>query len=302
MNIAAVIEDFDVEFGALVPWLFYRSRLEERGIHIEVLDARGGFKRAYDAMIPMVWLDWDNPKRFDPTRIMPFLERYSAYRSKFPDVIQIVCNHIDMARRPYATPYWRKGDPILYRTPPYDRTEIAPFPEEDVWAYECIMGSPCLASDQPPEYAAGFIGTPSGPAGYRARVAIETAKVGIGICLPRPIPHEQYHSLLLKCEIIVCPRGWGGQSLRHWDAWRSGKPVLTDSECAATEMIPGQRLEDGIHYLVFQDPKEIPDIVSDWSRPSRKEDLRRIGENGRRAACSYDGLERITRFFRRVVS
>jgi hypothetical protein len=253
-------------------------------------------------MIPMVWLDWDNPKRFDPTRIMPFLEKYAEYRSTFPDVVQIVCNHIDMSRRPYAAPYWRNGDPVLYRTPPYDRREIAPFPERDVWAYECIMGSPCLASDGPAEHAAGFIGTPSGPAGYRARVAIETAKVGIGMCRPRPIAHEQYRRLLQKCEIIVCPRGWGGQSLRHWDAWKSGKPVLTDTECAAIEMIPGQSLVEGIHYLVFHDPNEIPDIVSDWTRPSKKEELRQIAENGRRAAYSYDGLARITGFFRRVAS
>ncbi|HXJ78357.1 MAG TPA: hypothetical protein VMS64_06705 [Candidatus Methylomirabilis sp.] len=302
MRVAAVLEDFDPSFGALVPWLFYRDRLAARGIQIDLLDANHGFDRAYDAMIPMVWLDWDNPRRFKPTRIMPYLEKYAEYRSRFPDVVQIVCNHIDMTRRPYATPYWRKGDPILYRTPPYDRREIAPFPEEDVWAYECIIGSPCLASDRPPEHAAGFIGAPSGPNGYRYRVAIETAKVGIGICRPRPIPYERYCALLQTCQIIVCPRGWGGWSLRHWEAWKSGKPVLTDAECAAVEMIPGQRLVHGIHYLVFQDPKDIPDIVSDWTRPSRREELERIGENGRRAAYAYDGLDRITRFFEHVAA
>lgn len=302
MKIAAVLEDFDMEYGGLVPWLFYRDRLAARGIQIDLFDARHGFERPYDAMIPMVWLDWDNPRRFNPAHIMPFLGKYSAYRSRFPDVVQIICNHIDMTRRPYATPYWRKGDPILYRTPPYDRRGIAPFPEEDVWAYECIMGSSCLESDGAPEHPAGFIGTPSGPAGYRSRVARETAKVGIGICGPRPLPHDRYRAILQNCQIIVCPRGWGEGSLRHWEAWKSGKPILTDAECAEVEMIPGQRLVHGIHYLVFRDPEEIPDIVSDWTRPSRREELRQIGENGRRAAYAYDGLDRIVRFFERVAA
>jgi hypothetical protein len=302
MNVAAVLRDFDPHYGALVPWLFHRRQLAARGVRLEVLDAAEAFTRRHDAMIPMVWLDWDNPRRFAADRIMPFLEQYSAYRARYPDVVQIICNHIDMARRPYALPYWRKGDPILYRTPPYDRKEIEPLPEEDVWAYECIMGSACLVSDEPPRYPAGFIGTPSGPAGYRARVALETARVGVGLCAPRPISQARYRELLSACEIVVCPRGWGGQSLRHWDAWKSGKPVLTDGECAALEMIPGVRLVDGVHYLVFHDPTEIPDIVADWTRPSRRDDLRAIAENGRRAACSYDGLESMTRFFHRVAA
>jgi hypothetical protein len=302
MKVAAVIEDFGREYGALVPWFFYRKELATHGIHIEVLDAMEGFKHPYDAMIPMVWLDWDNPRRFIPSRILPFMEKYSAYRSRFPEVVQIICNHIDMARRPYATPYWRTGDPILYRTPPYDRAEVEPFPKEDIWAYECVMGTSCFASNQPPAHAAGFIGTPSGPKGYRASVALETAKVGIGICQPRPIPKEKYSAMMRGCAIIVCPRGWGEQSARHWDAWKSGKPVLTDHDCAAVEMIPGVQLVDGVHYLVFRDPAEIPDIVSDWTRVSRLDDLRQIAENGMRAACSYDGLESMVRFFRRVES
>ena len=301
MNVAAVPCDFDPTYGALVPWLYHRRRLAERGIRIEVLPPDDAFSRPHDAMIPMAWLDWDNPRRFAADRVMPFLEQYSAYRARYPDVRQIVCNHVDMARRPYALPYWRKGDPILSRTPPYDRAELAPFPAEDVCAYECVMGKPVFASDEPPQFRAGFIGVPSGPEGYRARVAAETAKVGVGLCQSRPIPNAMYRKLLGGCEILVCPRGWGGQSLRHWDAWKSGKPVLTDRECAGLEMIPGVRLLDGVHYLVFGEPAEIPDIVADWTRPSRRDDLKAIAENGRRAAESYDALALMTRFFRRVV-
>jgi hypothetical protein len=302
MRVAAVIEGFDPEYGSLVPWLFHREHLVARGVHIDLLHAAEGFRDRYDAMIPMVWLDWDNPRRFIPSQIMPFLEKYSEYRSRFPDVVQIICNHIDMARRPYATPYWRKGDPILYRTPPYDRKKLEPFPEADIWPYECIMGTPCFVSGQSPNHHAGFIGTPSGPKGYRARVARETAKVGIGICSPFPIPREEYWASLRECAIIVCPSGWGEQSARHWDAWKSGKPVLTDQDCAAVEMIPGVQLEEGVHYLVFRDPAEIPDIVSDWTRLSRRDELGTIAENGMRAAYSYDPLDSMTRFFRSVAS
>lgn len=300
MNVAAVLQDFDPEYGALVPWLFHRRELAARGIRLEVLEPAEAFARRHDAMLPMVWLDWDNPRRFAADRILPFLEAYSAYRARHPEVVQIVCNHVDMSRRPYALPYWRPGDPVLYRTPPYDRKEIEPLPDDAVWAYECVMGSACLRSDEPPRHAAGFVGTPSGPAGYRARVAIETARVGVGICSPRPISQAEYRATLSACEIVVCPRGWGGQSLRHWDAWKSGKPVLTDGECAAVEMIPGARLVDGVHYLVFHDPAEIPDIVADWTRPARRDDLRAIAENGRRAALGYDALGRIARFFEGV--
>jgi len=47
-------------------------------------------------------------------------------------------------------------------------------------------------------------------------------------------------------------------------------------------MIPGQRLRAGEHYLVFDEPEEIPDLVSDWCRPSRADDLAAIAERGRR--------------------
>jgi hypothetical protein len=65
-------------------------------------------------------------------------------------------------------------------------------------------------------------------------------------------------------------------------------------------MIPGLRLREGVHYLVFDDPKEIPDIVSDWTWRSRLDDLTQIAENGRRAASSYDALGRIATFFERI--
>ena len=105
---------------------------------------------------------------------------------------------------------------------------------------------------------------------------------------------------MARCQILVCPRGWGENSRRHWDAWLSGKPVLTDRDCDSVEMIPGTRLRAGEHYLVFEDPDDIPDIVSDWTRPSRRDDLAEIAENGRRAAQSYDALDCIAQFFQSI--
>lgn len=299
-RVAAVSEGFDPAYGSRVPWLHHRKELARHGIDIEVHASPDGMDGAHDAMIPMVWLDFENPRRFDARRTMRFLERYSAYRARFPEVLQIVCNHIDMCRRPYALPYWRRGDPILCRTPPYDRSELDPFPASDIVPYEMVLGSERLRGEGPPTRLAGFVGTPTGPRGYRMRVAIETAKVGIGLCHPRPLAPEKYGRLLSECAILVCPRGWGEQSERHWDAWRAGKLVLTDTDCAAVEMIPGVRLEHEEHYLVYKDPAEIPDIVSEWSRPSRREDAERIARAGREAALSYDALSAMRAFFDRL--
>jgi hypothetical protein len=67
-------------------------------------------------------------------------------------------------------------------------------------------------------------------------------------------------------------------------------------------MIPGVRLEPGKHYLVYSDPAEIPDIVSDWTRPGRLDDLAAVAANGRSAAMGYDAVGRIRRFLEHVVS
>jgi hypothetical protein len=77
--------------------------------------------------------------------------------------------------------------------------------------------------------------------------------------------------------------------------------VLTDRDCDSVEMIPGVQLREGVHYLVFDDPAEIPDIVAEWTRTGRRDDLAEIAENGRRAALSYDGGGRIAEFFERSV-
>lgn len=76
--------------------------------------------------------------------------------------------------------------------------------------------------------------------------------------------------------------------------------MLTDRECDAVEMIPGVRLREGEHYLVWDDPDQIPDIVSDWTRPSKSSDLAEIATNGRQAALSYNALARITQFFQSI--
>ncbi|AHG88403.1 hypothetical protein J421_0866 [Gemmatirosa kalamazoonensis] len=332
---AAVQPSVDV---APLPWVWHHDALAARGIDIVHVDAASpdAFGRAYDAMILHVWLDWKNPRRFVPSRILPVMEAYAAYRARFPETVQIVLNHTDMSRRPYATPYWRPGDPVLYRTPAYDRAELAPFPAESIHAYEKVWGAPRFVDGARPRgglgvrrrarvllgnlgtaselaraagaalggrtYAAGFVGQPTGPRGYRERVARETARVGVGLCVRGHFLDAASHdALMARCRIIVCPRGWGEQSARHWDAWRSGKPVLTDRDCDAVEMIPGCRLRAGVHYLVYDDPRDIPDLVTDWTRPSRRDDLDAIAAAGRAAAEDYDALGRIERFLRVVV-
>src|SRR5262249_24345884 len=156
------------------------------------------------------------------------------YRAAFPDTTQIVLNHVDMCRRAWAVPYWRMGDPVLCRTRAYDRAKLAPFPKEDIFAFEYLRSSACFPN-LPCKYAAGFIGSRSGPPGYRDSVACETSKVGLGRCITDPIPKAEHDALMGSCRIVVCPQGWGEQSHRHWDAWKSGKPVLTDAACDSVE-------------------------------------------------------------------
>lgn len=310
MEIAVVVTAIDASRLSLQPWLHGREALSRGGIEVRLFEGREiaeAWTRPFDAMLLHVWQDWRNRTRFDPFTIMPLLERYWAYRAAFPQTVQIVHNHADDIQ-PYSLAYWRVGDPVLYRTPPYDRTRLAPFPPASIWAYEQVWGGASLSTAKPPRWAAGFIGSPTGPPGYRARVARATRKVGIGLCIGgawrswnQPLPKRWYDWIMSRCRIVVCPRGWGPQSQRHWEAWRSGKPVLTDQDCHAVEMIPGVRLEAGKHYLVFNDPAEIPDIVSDWTRPGRLDDLAEIGSRGTEAALGYDAVGRMRDFFERVV-
>ena len=303
MEIAVIIEGIGDSKIALQPWVYYREVLAERDMHFRIYHGNAeAFQRPFDAMLLHVWQHWKNRERFIPSRILPIMERYAIYRAEFPDTVQIILNHTDMSRRPYATAYWRPGDPILYRTPAYDRKELYPFPPEQIWPYEMVWGEACFVSETMPKYKAGFIGRPNGPSGYRVRVAEETAKVGIGICSPvHQFSKREYNEIMANCHIVVCPRGWGEQSRRHWDAWLSRKPVLTDRDCDSVEMVPGVRLREGVHYLLFSDPKEIPDIVSDWTRPSRLDDLAQIADNGRRAALSYDACGRIIEFLQHTL-
>ncbi len=304
MHVGVLTEGIDREEIDTQPWVYHRKALAADGIRIEVLPAdEDGFARRFDVMMLHVWQDWDNPRRFVAHRIVPIMERYAIYRARFPDTVQIILNHVDMAHPPFATAYWRLGDPVLYKTPAYDRSKLAPFPPATIWAYERIWNASEIGSTDRPKYQAGFIGTASGPPGYRQRVAKATARVGIGICKARPRYTRQKHdALMAQCRIMVCPRGWGEHSGRHWDAWMSGKPVLTDRACAATEMIPGQHLRAGEHYLVFDEPDEIPDLVSDWCRASRADELAAIAARGRQAARGYDGLACMRGFFARLAA
>lgn len=299
MDVAVVVECVDESRIPIQPWNHYRDALAERGIHLHCFRGAGeAFERPYDAMLLHVFLDWNNEQHFDSTRILPILAGQAIYRARFPEVVQIVVNHSDIVNPPSATPYWRPGDPILYRTPLYDRSGLWPFPADEIFAFENIWGHRAFTADVPIKHPAGFVGTPTGPRGYRRSVARETAKVGIGICeAPAAVKWTDYASRMAECAIVVCPRGWGAQSMRHWDAWRSGKPVMTDLDCHAVEMVPGVKLEAGVHYLVYDEPEAIPDLVSDWTQPSRRDDLAAVADAGKRAALSYDGCSRIIEFF-----
>ncbi|MEB3170716.1 MAG: hypothetical protein VKK43_05025 [Synechococcaceae cyanobacterium] len=229
------------------------------------------------------------------------MELVAGYRARFSEAIQIVLSHADLSRRPYATPYWRQGDPILCRTPADDRSELNPFPADPIFPYEKVWGSPCFMSPGPARYLAGFIGTESGPPDYRKRVAKQTSRVGIGICTKgQRFSQPAYAQRLADCLMVVCPRVWDEQSLRHWDTWLSGKPMPTDRHADSVELIPGQRLVDGVHYIVFDETEQIPSLVQHWSQPSCREQLNWIARNGREAALSYDPLAHLLRFFRHI--
>lgn len=304
MEIAVVTEGIEPERLARQPWCFFRDRLASDGIQIRMFQASepAAFEQPFDAMMLYAWQDWRNRRLFDPYRIMPVMEQMAAYRSAFPETVQIILNHTDMSRRPYATPFWRTGDPVLYRTPAYDRNVLAPFPVESIWAFEQVWGSDTFRSTDSIKHKAGFIGRPSGAKGNRKEVARFTSKAGIGHCGRKLRYSKARHDRIMsRCQIVVCPRGWGEQSQRHWDAWLSGKPVLTDRDCDSVEMIPGIRLREEEHYLVFDEPDQIPDLVREWTDPSRAAELKQIGKNGREAALSHDAYGRIRTFFKQAV-
>jgi hypothetical protein len=123
MDVGVIIEGISAGEVARQPWIFHREALAERNIRIHVYagDDPAGFQRPFDAMIVHAWQDWKNPKRFDRTRIMPLLERYATYRAAF----RRRCKSSTMSTwaAVLATPYWRTGDPVLYKTPAYDRRE-----------------------------------------------------------------------------------------------------------------------------------------------------------------------------------
>lgn len=132
---------------------------------------------------------------------------------------------------------------------------------------------------------------------------MQTSRVGIGICTQgRRFDQRAYAERLADCLMVVCPRGWGEQSMRHWDTWLSGKAMLTDRDADSVELMPGQRLVDGVHHIVFDEPEQIPSQVRHWAQPSRREQLSWIARNGREAALSYDPLAQMLRFFRHIFS
>lgn len=301
MDIAVFIQDIDNYEVKMQPWVFYKYRLAERGIDIELFyNDEGAFSGPCDAMILHVWQHWLNPKKFNHYHAMKTMEKYAAYRAEYPDTTQIILNHTDDSRHPYALPYWRAGDPVLYRTPPYNRKELNPLAEDKIWAYEIEMGKPCFDTNCADKYKAGLLGPLGGPSEYIQSVIDQTSKVGRYVDREKDsYTEQQVNEIISSCSIVVCPRGWGQSSQAHWDCWLSGKPVLTDRECSLVELVPGQHLKEGVHYLVYDDPADIPDIVSDWTKKSKLEELERIGQNGKRAALSYNAFGRIVEFFER---
>lgn len=139
MEIATIIEGISEPRNARQPWIYYGNTLAEKGIYIRIYrGSEEGFQRPFDAMLLHVWQDWANKEHFKPSRILRIMGKYVIFRAECPHTIQIILNHTDMSRRPYATPYWRPGDPILYRTPAYNRQELYPFPPGKIWAYEGV--------------------------------------------------------------------------------------------------------------------------------------------------------------------
>src|SRR5262249_51961602 len=105
MDIGVIVEGISEREIARQPWIHHRAALAGRGIQIHVYAGDdAGFQRPFDAMMIHAWQDWKNPRLFDAKRIMPLLARYAIYRARYPDTVQIVLNHVDMGRRPYATP------------------------------------------------------------------------------------------------------------------------------------------------------------------------------------------------------
>ena len=315
MNIGVLTVDIHETQVNATPWIYHRDALQNAGYYIRLYsEPREMFSRRHDAIILHMMFNWLGNCLFDASTIMPILAKLATYRAKYPDCVNIVLHHWDMVGVPFSIPLWTQGDPVLYRTPFYDRALHYPFPAKDIWPYEKVWGSPCFTSRETPQFKAGFIGTRTsgidhpkdfvGPMAdwrWRDRVAHETAKVGIGVCHhERYFSYNEHNRLMSQCQILVCPKGYGQQSSRHWDAWLSGKPVLTDRACDAVEMIPGVKLTEGTHYLVFDWPEEIPDIVTHWTQPENLGELARIANNGYEAATSYDALSHINDFFQRI--
>ncbi|MDA9981422.1 glycosyltransferase [Gammaproteobacteria bacterium] len=318
MDVAVITSRISARHIALSPWNYYREQLSKEGIRIKLFeDNLDGFYERHDVIMLHLSFNWFHDVNFPSDVVMPIFNHLSAYRHEHPECIHIVLHHWDMIDVPFSVPLWRDGDPILMRTPFYDRSAHYPFPPGDIWSYEKTWGKNRFSHGVTAQFGCGFIGrrsfkqpgnllvdghlSPNPHANWRDRVAKETSKVGIGICSDEKTCSQKEHDeIMSKCRMIVCPRGWGPQSQRHWDAWYSGKPVLTDRFCDCVEMVPGMKLKDGEHYLVFDTPEDIPDIVADWTRPSRADELKQIAENGRSAALSYDGIGRILEFFRRI--
>ena len=101
MDVAVVVECVDESRIPIQPWIRYRDALAKRGIHLHCFRGAGeAFERLYDAMLLHVFLDWNNERLFDCTRLLPVLADYATYRARFPETVQIVVNHADIVQPP----------------------------------------------------------------------------------------------------------------------------------------------------------------------------------------------------------
>lgn len=299
MQLSVLIHNHDKWYSELAPWVLYKDQL---GFPVTTYRSYEAdfFEREHEAILLHLWTDWLNNRRFNTIETMELMCKLTTYRARYPKTKIYLCSDHDNANRNFALPYWRETDRVLYRIPPYDRSKL--FPYKDVWAWEYAYnkcyGRPVF-EDGPVQFQAAFVGSPSGPPGYRQLVALFTARVGFGFCNENMMAQEEYDKVISGARIVVCPRGWGQSSSRHWDAWRSKKPVLTDVECADFELVPGQVLVPGKHFLTFNKPDEIPDIVSDWAR--RPDDLREITEAAYKVISEFDCVARLRALFSEVV-
>jgi hypothetical protein len=137
MDIAVVVSRIGEGYFTRSPWYLYRDRLEKVGFRIHLYeDSLAGFRTRHDAIILFVSFNWLHDVNFPSDVVMPYFQHLAIYRYEYPDCINIVLHHWDMIDVPFADPLWRPGDPVLLRTPYYDRSRHYPLSNSVIGSYE----------------------------------------------------------------------------------------------------------------------------------------------------------------------